>query len=148
VSKTRLQCSPSACCSGHQLGQSFSRCTRAVATHWGAAALQGLHLFLGIYFAYVFTIVPALVASAILAWRTWRTGGFGYFAAALTACLCMLGYLGAAAFVFKNERVRHVDGDIALTAFGGVHEHNMHVAAPLGAPDQHKQRRPHLEQVD
>jgi hypothetical protein len=88
---------------------------RAVATQWGATALQGQHLFLGIYFAYVFTIVPALMASAILAWRTWRTGGFGYLAAALTACLCMLGYLGTAAFVFKNERVRVVNGDIALT---------------------------------
>jgi hypothetical protein len=74
------------------------------------------HVLAFVYLAYVFTAAPALLASAFLSWRTWRSGGFSTFAAALTAGLCMLAYLGAVAVVFKNERVRIVDWELVTTA--------------------------------
>jgi hypothetical protein len=118
--KIRLRNAATVFATGLLLGPSIGALAfsiyRAVATHWGISALQGERLLVVIYLAYIFTVVPALLASARLAWRTWRTGGFGYLAAALTASLCMLAYLGAAAIIFKNERVRVLDWEIAGVA--------------------------------
>jgi hypothetical protein len=77
--------------------------------------LQPVEVLSAIVRAYILCAVPVLITAAILAWRTWKRGAFGYVYAAVVACILMAGYLAIAAYLTRHELVRVVTEESAVS---------------------------------